>query len=190
VSSVDRIALYKRLLLRWTETVNLVGPEARRNIDEHIEEALAAARILKPRGDVLDVGSGGGLPAIPMAIVTPEARFHLVEADQKKWAFLKHVVRECALNSEILGDRLEHIAPRLDAGLQFSLVTSRAVGHTEEWIPVIAPRIALGGIVALFEGEIDPPAIDGFRKIGKHKLPRGDANFLLILEKFHVKQHG
>jgi len=91
----DRLNRYKQELLRWNEKINLVGPEARDNIDAHIEEALAASAILTPRGEVLDFGSGGGLPAIPMAIVSPEAHFHLVESDQKKWAFLKHVVREC-----------------------------------------------------------------------------------------------
>ena len=100
----DALALYKSELLRWTAKVNLIGPEARANIDDHIAEAVAAAEILKPEGEVLDFGSGGGLPAIPMAIVSPEARFHLCEADQKKWAFLKHVVRECGLNSVVHGD--------------------------------------------------------------------------------------
>src|SRR5205085_7821194 len=89
------ISVYQRLLLTWNEKINLIGPEAKEHLDEHIAEALAAAEILKPSGDVLDFGSGGGLPAIPMAIVSPGATFHLVEADQKKWAFLKHVVREC-----------------------------------------------------------------------------------------------
>ena len=123
------LEIYRRELLKWSERVNLVGPEARENLDSHIDEALVAADILKPCGEVLDFGSGGGLPAIPMAIVSPEARFHLVEADQKKWAFLKHVVRECGLNAVIYGDRLDRVLKRFPAELRFSLVTSRAVGN-------------------------------------------------------------
>src|SRR5437016_12261694 len=88
---------YKRELLKWNEKINLIGPEAREHLDDHIAEALAAAEILKPEGEVLDFGSGGGLPAIPMAIVSTSAPFHLVEADQKKWAFLKQVVRESGM---------------------------------------------------------------------------------------------
>src|SRR5688500_4551857 len=107
-----RLELYKKLLLTWTAKVNLIGPEARENLDAHIEEAVAAAEILKPQRDVLDFGSGGGLPGIPMAIVSPDARFHMVEADQKKWAFLKHVVRECALNAHVYGDRLQRALTR------------------------------------------------------------------------------
>jgi 16S rRNA (guanine(527)-N(7))-methyltransferase RsmG len=106
------LELYKSELLKWTAKVNLIGPEAKEHLDEHIAEALAAADILNPQGEVLDFGSGGGLPAIPMAIVSPEARFHLVEADQKKWAFLKHIVRECGLSSQVYGDRLSRLLQR------------------------------------------------------------------------------
>src|SRR5436190_23990767 len=87
------LELYERELLAWNSRVNLIGPEAVANLREHIDEAVAAAEHLKPVGEVLDFGSGGGLPAIPMAIVSPGARFHMVEVDKKKWAFLKHIVR-------------------------------------------------------------------------------------------------
>src|SRR3954467_7223087 len=116
-----RLDLYKQTLLTWNERINLIGPEAREHLDDHINEAVAAAEILKPRGEVLDFGSGGGLPAIPMAILSPYARFHMVEAGQKKWAFLKHVVRECGLNSQVHGDRLQRLLGRLPASLRFSL---------------------------------------------------------------------
>src|SRR5437764_9179811 len=116
------LATYKRELLKWNEKINLIGPEAREHLDDHIAEAVRAAEILKPSGDVLDFGSGGGLPAIPMAIVSPAARFHLVEADQKKWAFLKHVVRECGLTAVVYGDRLSRALTRFPPDLRFSLI--------------------------------------------------------------------
>ena len=180
-----RLALYKRLLLSWNERVNLIGPEAVDHIDAHIDEAIAAADLLKPAGEVLDFGSGGGLPAIPMAIASGEARFHLVEADQKKWAFLKHVVRECSLNALVYGDRLQRVLPKLPENL--SLVTSRAVGRPEEWLPLVAKRMSEGGRAALFQGTADVPLVDGFVPAGTHRLPRGDSNFLVMLS-FHVEQ--
>src|SRR5215212_10159971 len=108
-STRHRMTRYREELLRWNQKVNLIGPEATANLDEHIAEAVAAAEILEPEREVMDFGSGGGLPAIPMAILSPKARFHMVEADQKKWAFLKHVVRECGLNSLVYGDRLARL---------------------------------------------------------------------------------
>src|SRR5256885_11164174 len=112
---------YKRELLKWNARINLIGPEAKTNLDAHINEALAAAEILNPERNVLDFGSGGGLPAIPIAIVSPEARFTLVEVDQKKWAFLKRVVRECGLSAVVVGDRLSRALERFPPDLRLSL---------------------------------------------------------------------
>lgn len=181
-----RLETYKSELLKWTERVNLIGPEARANIDEHIAEAVAAAEILQPMGNVLDFGSGGGLPAIPMAIVAPEARFHLVEADQKKWAFLKHVVRECGLSCQVYGDRLRSLLPRLPADLRFSLVTSRAVGNPEEWVPSLKGHLEDGACIALFQGSKEVPELAGFTLKDEVQLPRGESNYLVRLT-FHVE---
>jgi 16S rRNA (guanine527-N7)-methyltransferase len=182
----ERLELYKRELLKWTAKVNLIGPEAREHLDEHIAEAVTAAEVLKPAGAVLDFGSGGGLPGIPMAIVSPEARFHLVEADQKKWAFLKHVVRECGLNSVVYGDRLSRLLPRLPADLRFSLVVSRAVGNPEEWVPSLKEHLENGARIALFQGSPELPELAGFSRKSAIRLPRGESNYLASLT-FHVE---
>jgi len=183
----EPLETYKRELLRWNERIKLIGPEVRANLDDHVAEALAAADVLKPGGEVLDFGSGGGLPAIPMAIVSPGARFHLVEADRKKWAFLKHIVRECELNAVVYGDRLARAVTRFPPDLRFSLVTSRAVGNPEDWVPLLAPRMDAGGRVALFQGSPGLPAISGFEPGEVFALPRGTSNYLVTLT-FHVEQ--
>ncbi len=178
--------MYKRELLAWNESVNLVGPEVVEHLDDHIAEAVAAAEILMPRGEVLDFGSGGGLPAIPMAIAATDARFHLVEADRKKWSFLKHVARECGLNVVIYGDRLQAALPRFPPKLAFSLVTSRAVGSPGEWVPLLSGRMEKGGRVALFQGSPKVAPIPGFDRGDVFRLPRGSSNYLVTLM-FHVE---
>ena len=182
----DRLTTYKRELLAWNESVNLVGPEVVEHLDDHIAEAVTAAEILMPRGEVLDFGSGGGLPAIPMAIVSTDARFHLVEADRKKWSFLKHVARECRLNVVIYGDRLQAALLRFPSSLEFSLVTSRAVGSPEEWVPLLSARMEKGGRVALFQGSPEVAPIPGFDRGEVFRLPRGSSNYLVTLM-FHVE---
>lgn len=182
-----RLSLYRSELLRWNAKVNLIGPEATQNLDDHIAEAVAAAEILRPAGAVMDMGSGGGLPAIPMAIVSPEARFHLVEVDQKKWAFLKHVVRECGLNSVVWGDRLARALTRFPPDLRFSLIISRAVGNAEEWVPSLKEHLDDGAVVALFQGSPAAPVISGFEIGEAARLPRGSSNHLVRLL-FHVEQ--
>lgn len=182
----ERIATYRRELLAWNETINLIGPEARLHLDDHIAEAVAAAGILGPAGEVLDVGSGGGLPAIPMAIVAPAARFHLVEADRRKWAFLKHVVRECRLNAQVYGDRLASVLTQIPPELRFDLVVSRAVGSPAAWVPGLGKHLNGGARIGLFQGSEDVPDIAGFRRAESYRLPRGDSNYLIILT-FHVE---
>ena len=181
-----RLDVYKQLLLAWNEKINLIGPEARANLDQHIDESLAAAGLLQPRGEVLDFGSGGGLPAIPMTIVSPEARFHLIEADQKKWAFLKRAVRDCSLNATVYGDRLARALERFPPDLRFSLVTSRAVGKAEQWVPSLEKHLVDGARIALFQSVPEPPRLPGFEPAGAHRLPRGTDNWLVV-SAFHVK---
>jgi 16S rRNA G527 N7-methylase RsmG len=122
-----------------------------------------------------------------MAIVSPAARFHMVEADQKKWAFLKHVVRECALNAHVYGDRLQRALTRFPPDLRFSLVVSRAVGKPEEWVPSLEGHLEEGARIALFQSTPEASAIPRFHPGGAHRLPRGEANWLSILT-FHVEQ--
>ena len=181
-----RLGTYRDELLRWNAKVNLIGPEAVEHLDEHIAEAIAAAGVLKPRGNVMDFGSGGGLPAIPMAIVSPDARFHLVEADQKKWAFLKHVVRECGLSAVVYGDRLSRLLQRLPAETRFSMVVSRAVGNPGAWVPSLKEHLEDGARIALFQGSPDAPDIAGFAAGEAVPLPRGHSNYLVVLT-FHVE---
>lgn len=186
-----KLSLYKQLLLKWGAKVNLLGPEATRNLDDHIAEAVEAGTHLRLEGEALDFGSGGGLPAVPLSIVGGAGlRYHLVEADQKKWAFLKAVVRECGLNCLVYGDRLQAVVPQLDASLRFELVTSRAVGYPESWLPLMVPRLSQGGRVALFQSAPEGPVVDGLQWDSSHQLSRGDSNYLVIMRMFHVEQHG
>lgn len=178
----DVLDLYKRELLRWNKKINLIGPEVEANLDDHVAEALEAARILRPERQVLDFGSGGGLPAVPMAIVSRESRFHLVESDKRKWAFLKQIVRACKLDAVVYGERLDRVLGSLPRSLRFSLVTSRAVGKPQKWLPSLAAYMEPGGRAALFQSSPEAPEMSHFVKGQVHKLPRG---FLVM---FHVEQ--
>jgi 16S rRNA (guanine(527)-N(7))-methyltransferase RsmG len=190
MEQVEQFQIFRSLLLSWNEKVNLIGPEATKNLDEHIAEAVEAAELLQPRDNVLDFGSGGGLPAIPMAIRSPEATFHMVEADQKKWAFLKFAVRECALKSVVHGDRLERLVPRLDRQLRFSLVTSRAVGRPHEWVGQLIGHLEPDAVVALFHGAERCGDVPGFEHVRSVRLSRGTSNYLVILKKSGDESHG
>lgn len=182
MSAEEKLARYRELLLHWNRSVNLIGPEAEANVDDHIGEALEAGDSLDLSGNVLDFGSGGGLPAIPLAIRFPQAHFHLVEADQKKWSFLKFVVRECELKATIHGDRLERLVARFEPDLRFRFVTSRAVGRPEQWLPLLRDRLEPGARIALFQRNEPDSVIEHFDLERVVPLSRGDRNVLVVLQ--------
>src|ERR1700731_2086431 len=86
----QEIQRYAQLLLDWNRSVNLTGA---RTMEEVLAQIAAGdALLLVPWtgiGRVIDIGSGGGLPAVPMAIAMPQVRFTLLEANTRKWAFLE-----------------------------------------------------------------------------------------------------
>jgi 16S rRNA (guanine527-N7)-methyltransferase len=183
MSPDEQLARYEEILLSWSARINLIGPEARRNLHDHIEEAREAGRYLQPAGPALDFGSGGGLPAVPIAIDHPAAQFDLVEADQKKWAFLKHVARECALNCRVLGGRLERLLEEDRLAGPYQLVTSRAVGYPGRWLPALAPVLARDARIALFERGRNVPKLGGFQLENVETLSRGTDNYLIVLRR-------
>jgi 16S rRNA (guanine527-N7)-methyltransferase len=96
--AVARLTTHYRLLRQWGRRTNLTGlrtPEA--ILKRHFLEPIAAVDLLEGEGTILDIGSGNGFPAIPLAILHPGTRLVLVEASEKKSAFLWTVLREVGL---------------------------------------------------------------------------------------------
>jgi 16S rRNA (guanine527-N7)-methyltransferase len=101
---------------------------------------------------VLDVGSGGGVPGIPMAIARPDLAFTLVEATQKKASFLTAVSAALGLtNVTVLAERAEVLGPTMRA--RFDVVTARAVGRLVALVPLTIPFVKPGGRVMLIKGQ-------------------------------------
>ena len=78
---------FLELLLKWNSTHNLVSKTQQKNLQDHIEDSLCVSGHLG--NSVVDVGSGGGFPGIPLAITNPNAKFYLVESNNKKASFLR-----------------------------------------------------------------------------------------------------
>ena len=140
------LAAYLDLLARWNGKINLTALDVDDPSDEAIDrliiEPLVAAEHIRPSETFcIDVGSGGGSPAIPLKLAVPRLRVMLVEAKVRKSAFLREAVRQLGLSSvEVENRRFEELLGR--AGLRESadLVTIRAVR---------VDRTVLGGIAAL-----------------------------------------
>lgn len=130
---------YAELLRRWNETQNLVSRET---IPEmwmrHFADSLQILRFLEgPPGQVLDLGSGGGLPAIPLALACPQSFFTLVDSNAKKAAFLREAARALDLNIEVLSARVEVLD--LDTFPDAELITARAFAPLSRLLDYCAP---------------------------------------------------
>lgn len=95
------LKVYSAELVRWGERMNLVGSTEPEAIARHIADSLAACADLPRNARVADLGSGAGLPGLPIAIARPDLRVTLVEIREKRLAFLRHVVRELGLSVEV-----------------------------------------------------------------------------------------
>lgn len=139
MSQRDDLERYASLLRKWNAVQNLVSRET---IDElwprHIEDSLQLMKFVRPDDlRVIDLGSGGGFPAIPMAIASRETerRFTLVEPVGKKAAFLKTAARELALPISVVPLRAEQI----DSRETFPLITSRALAELVKLLEMARP---------------------------------------------------
>ena len=128
---MHQLEKYKELLLKWNKTHNLVSKSQARNLDEHIEDSLSVSDLLGP--EVLDLGSGGGFPGIPLAIKNPTKKFYLIESNAKKSAFLLNTSNQLELkNVKVYNKRIEELLPeRFPNNLE---IITRAFGSAAQTI--------------------------------------------------------
>ncbi len=161
--AVKSLWLYYEILSRWNRRINLTAlplqdcPSA--TIDRLLVEPLLAASALPGGGGSwVDLGSGGGSPAIPLKIVRPDFELTMTESRGRKAAFLREAVRVIGLRgSDVLADRFETLASRAPG--TFSLITARAVRIDQALTALASHLLAPGGRLVLFGTNVpDTPA--------------------------------
>jgi 16S rRNA (guanine527-N7)-methyltransferase len=143
-----RLDVFVALLLRWTERINLIAPGDRDQVwTRHVEDSLQLAPLIPGRPDrAIDLGSGGGFPGLVLAIATG-IRFDLVEADQRKAAFLREAARATEAPVTVHAARLEAVALA-----PARLVTARALAPLPRLLGWAARLLAPGGTLILPKG--------------------------------------
>jgi 16S rRNA (guanine527-N7)-methyltransferase len=138
---------YADLLLTWNERINLTGARTLEVLAaDHLPDAFAlAAAFPDPGARVIDVGSGGGLPAVPLALLRPGLRVTLVEPIAKKAAFLRTAIRDLDLadRTTVEARRAEAIAGA--APESFDAAISRATMAPDAWIELAQRLVPTGG---------------------------------------------
>jgi len=154
--ALDRMVRYAELLERWSARHNLIRFDDRIElVERHLVDALTGVRLLEGRGTLADIGSGAGLPGVPLLVARPRWRGVLVEPRQKRWAFLRLVIRELGLDAEAVDRRYEDLGD----DCRFDLITMRAVADHTKVLDWARPRLEAGGGVALWTTE------DGERRL-------------------------
>ena len=140
------LAAFVELLLRWNKVHNLTGVRgADEVVDRHLVESFALRALIKGT-HVADVGSGGGLPGVPLAIAEPQRAFTLIESRAKRVRFLRHVVGELKLtNTTVAHSRAED----LHVERPFDTVLARAVAPPAELLHVCRHLTAPGSILLM-----------------------------------------
>jgi 16S rRNA (guanine527-N7)-methyltransferase len=146
---------YIRELLDGNKTQNLISRQATEvEIRDHIKDSESLREVVELNGiRVLDMGSGQGLPAIPLAIRETDSRFVLVESDLKKSQFLQGLVSELELdNVTVIRSRIEDLGQNSDYRNQFDMVTCRAVAGLPTILEWGLPFLKIGGVLVAWKG--------------------------------------
>lgn len=156
--AIDALLVHYRELSVWNQRLSLIGPGTLPEIlARHYGESLAALPLIPEYArHVLDIGSGAGFPGLVLAAARPGPEVTLVEARERKWAFLSAVARKASLPCRCLNVRVDVPLP---AGLPASLdvVTARALKLETDVLGALAERLGPEGRVLLWVGEDDPP---------------------------------
>ena len=157
--SVAQLGKLKALYTEWNAAINVISRKDMDAFDErHVLHSLALVKAMKfaPGSDVLDVGTGGGFPGIPLAIVYPEVNFVLCDSIGKKMKVVRAVVQALGLTNVTV-----HHGRAEDIKGQFDFVVSRAVTRMNRFIPWVQGKIKKqsinpwpNGILALKGGDL------------------------------------
>ena len=179
-SQIGLARQYAQKLANDSDELGLLGPRELDKIwSRHILNSAVVAELVKPGELVADVGSGAGLPGIPMAIAAPETDFVLIEPMDRRASWLQEVVDELDLqNVEVVRARAEEV----EVG-QFDVVTARAVAALEKLLRLCVPLLKPAGRVIALKGSKAPEEILEAKKLQK-KLKIASFEIVVCGEKF------
>jgi 16S rRNA (guanine527-N7)-methyltransferase len=147
---------YAALVRKWAPTTDLIAPgDLARFESRHVDDALRLAPLVDslPDGPAVDVGSGVGIPGVPLAIVCPGRLWRLLEPRRKRAAFLDEVVRELGLNCEVLTVTAEQAATRPDLSGSHVVAVARALAPPARAFELLLPLIRSDGVAAVMIGD-------------------------------------
>ena len=138
-------------LLRWNKIHNLTGASCMDSVLENIFDSLYPLKFIDDFASCLDIGSGGGFPALPLAIAKPKTRFYLIEPRSKRAAFLQNIAVILKLeNVSVMSARIQDVP--IDKVNNIDLITSRALMDAKELIALSRKFLSSEGYFLFYKG--------------------------------------
>ena len=155
-SQIDQLLRFGDLIVKWNKTHNLTAiTDPLSVVSKHLLDSLSISSSF-PEGSALDVGSGAGLPGIPLAIVNPQQEFTLIDSSLKRIAFIREAKRELALtNITAIHSRVEDFK-----GESFAVITSRAFSSLGTMLQQTQHLLADGGCWFAMKGVVPTEEIN------------------------------
>lgn len=150
----EKLAEYWMRMLEFNRHTNLTAiTEEDEVLEKHFRDSAFGVRFLPDEGRAADIGSGGGFPALVLAILKPELEFTLIEATAKKARFLADTAAALGLNRvEVVNERIEAYA-KARGREKFDCVTARALASLNTLLEYAAPLLKIGGRLIAYKGK-------------------------------------
>jgi 16S rRNA (guanine527-N7)-methyltransferase len=162
---LDRAQRYAEILAGAGVERGLIGPrEVDRLWDRHILNSVAVAELLGPNETVADIGSGAGLPGIPLALARPDLRVTLIEPLLRRSDFLREVIEELGIDVAVVRGRAEELTVRQRVG-ETDVVVCRAVASLDKLTKWSMPLLRPGGRMLAIKGERAEDEIREHRRV-------------------------
>jgi 16S rRNA (guanine527-N7)-methyltransferase len=153
---IEKFSIHALELMKWNEKVNLTAITDPMDVAvKHFLDAMAPVPDISSTGSLLDIGSGGGFPGIPIKICLPSISVTLIDASRKKINFVKHVIRILELeNIHAVHVRAEDFAKKPEAVRHFDVVISRALSSIKTFVMTAIPFLKKDGVIIAMKGAI------------------------------------
>lgn len=186
-SAQQKLIAYVKLIEKWNKVHNLTAVrEPDKMITLHVLDSLAIVPFVKAKNSLLDVGSGAGLPGIPLALACPDLRVTLLDSNHKKTAFLTQAKTELGLtNCEVINERVE----LWQTTKKFEAVISRAYSDLGEFVEQAGHLVARDGEMLAMKGVfpheeiVKLPAAFKVENVAELRVPELDAKRHLVVLK-------
>lgn len=149
-----RFSRYAQILQRWNKKINLTSITDPMEIAvKHFLDSVAPSACIPQQGTLLDIGTGGGFPGVPLKILRPQQSMVLIDGVRKKINFVKQVLRELHLdNIEAIQARAEDLIRKNGNTMQFDIIVSRALADVDVLIKLAAPLLKPEGRLVVYKG--------------------------------------